>query len=125
MQVVVPILIVVAVLVVGAVVLAIRRRSSTNAVLPRPDVRTKASIPEPPPMNDLESALSEVTDSTGRPIGERIDAEAAIVDDLKVPDDTGPLLRRALDNVVDPATEHTADADADRPANAGEDTSAS
>ena len=61
------------------------------------------------PMTGLESALAQVKDRSGRPIGERIEAEH--VDDLRVPDDTGPLLRRALDHVTpsvdrstDPAT---------------------
>jgi hypothetical protein len=56
----------------------------------------------PPPMSDLESALSQVTDRAGRPIRDAIDAEAGHVDDLRVPDDTGPLLRRALDHVARP-----------------------
>ena len=53
-------------------------------------------------MTGLESALAEVTDRDGRPIGERIDAETQHVDDLRIPDDTGPLLRRALDHVEHP-----------------------
>ena len=64
-------------------------------------------------MIDLESALDKATDRSGRPIRSRIDAEAGIVDDLRVPDDTGPVLRRALDNVVRPPTEQRADHDAD------------
>lgn len=55
---------------------------------------------EPAPMTGLESALSQVTDRSGRPIREKIDAEAGHVDELRVPDDTGPLLRRALDSVL-------------------------
>jgi len=50
-------------------------------------------------MTGLEAALAQVTDRDGRPIGERIDAESELVDDLRAPDDTGPLLRRALDRV--------------------------
>ena len=53
-------------------------------------------------MNGLDSALAQVTDSTGRPIRDRIDAETEHVDELRVVDDTGPLLRRALDHVVKP-----------------------
>ena len=33
-----------------------------------------------------------------------IDGEEARVDDLQAPDDTGPLLRRALDRVTPPPT---------------------
>jgi len=51
-------------------------------------------------MTGLESALAQVTDRDGRPIGERIEAESGHVDELRVPDDTGPLLRRALDHVT-------------------------
>ena len=47
-----------------------------------------------------ESALAQVTDRDGKPIRDRIDAEAGHVDELRVPDDTGPLLRRALDHVA-------------------------
>ncbi len=75
-------------------------------------------------MSDLESALSQVTDSTGRPIKDHIDAETDHVDELRVPDDTGPLLRRALDHVAKPADEDAqapdpADADGDPPAEGG------
>jgi hypothetical protein len=60
-------------------------------------------------MTGLESALERVTDRTGRPIRERIDAEARHVDDLRVSDDTGPLLRRALDHVARPGPDTAAD----------------
>jgi hypothetical protein len=50
-------------------------------------------------MTGLESALEAVTDRSGRPIREHLDAETTHVDELRVPDDTGPLLRRALDHV--------------------------
>jgi hypothetical protein len=65
-------------------------------------------------MTGLEAALAEVTDRDGRPIGERIEAEAEIVDDLRVPDDTGPLLRRALDRVEHDDAAHR-DPDDDTP----------
>ena len=105
---------VVAVAVVVALVLVLRRRGTpTPAADPAPP-----APPEPPPMSGLESALSRVTDRAGRPIREHIDAETAHVDDLRVPDDTGPLLRRALDHVSHadepkphPAPTPTADAD--------------
>lgn len=51
-------------------------------------------------MTDLESALAKVTDRDGRPIREKIDAESIHVDPLRDPNDTGPLLRRALDSVA-------------------------
>ncbi len=52
-------------------------------------------------MRGLEGALDQVTDRTGRNMREKIEGGTAI-DDLRVPNDTGPILRRALDNV-----EHT------------------
>ncbi|NNE12246.1 MAG: hypothetical protein HKN41_08385 [Ilumatobacter sp.] len=65
------------------------------------------------PMTGLESALAQVKDRSGRPIGERIEAEH--VDDLRVPDDTGPLLRRALDHVRPADDDAAADAAAVAP----------
>ena len=105
------ILVVIAVLVVIGVLGAKRRKPAAPA---RPNAAPEAaggtaSIPTPAPMSDLESALSHVTDSTGRPIRDHIDAETDHVDELRVPDDTGPLLRRALDHVEKPADEATDD----------------
>jgi hypothetical protein len=91
--------IVAAVVVVAVVVVLLLRRGRST---PPPAATAEPAPPpkpEPAPMNDLEAALNQVTDRTGRPIRERIDAEASHVDDLRDPDDTGPLLRRALDSV--------------------------
>ncbi len=85
--------IVVAAVVVSVVLGSRRKRSPVAPATPPAPLG-------PPPMNDLESALSQVTDRAGRPIRDAIDAEASHVDDLRVPDDTGPLLRRALDHVA-------------------------
>ena len=52
-------------------------------------------------MTGLEVALDQVTDRSGKNMREKIETGTAI-DDLIVPEDTGPILRRALDNV-----EHT------------------
>ncbi len=51
-------------------------------------------------MTGLESALNQVVDRSGRSFADRLSAESAHVDELRVPDDTGPLLRRALDHVA-------------------------
>lgn len=106
MQVLILILILVAVAVLVGAVLLIRRKrvapyqtSDLASPADTPDTPAPAA-PGPAPMSDLESALAQVTDRTGRPIGDRIDAETEHVDELRVPDDTGPLLRRALDHVV-------------------------
>jgi flagellar basal body-associated protein FliL len=121
-QVLILILIVIALVVVIGAVFAMRRKPaspSTARSAPEVDARTPV-VPEPPPMSDLESALSQVTDSTGRPIKDHIDAETDHVDELRVPDDTGPLLRRALDHVAKPADDEAQTPDPD---NAGDDPS--
>lgn len=83
-----------------AFVLISRRRGafgSTHEHVAAPAAPTSTPRPEPEPMTGLESALAQATDSEGRPIKDRLDSEH--IDDLRVPDDTGPLLRRALDHV--------------------------
>lgn len=85
---------------IAIVVIAIMRRSDTSVAAPIVETPTRPPRPADPPMNGLESALAQVTGRDGRPIGERIEAEASHVEELRVPDDTGPLLRRALDHVV-------------------------
>ncbi len=98
---------------VGAVIIAVvvaivllvlvpRRRTKVGA-----DTPTTPAVDAPPveaPMTGLEAALSQVTDRSGRPLREHIDAEQQHVDELRVPDDTGPLLRRALDHVEQPGS---------------------
>ena len=63
-------------------------------------------------MTGLEQAHDQVTDRSGRKMREKIE-QATPIDDLLIPDDTGPVLRRALDNVEHaapaPATEPTSD----------------
>jgi hypothetical protein len=85
--------------VIAAVVLGRRRPTPPTAEPGRP---APPPQPEDRPMTDLESALATATDRSGRPMRDVIEAEAAHVDDLRVPDDTGPLLRRALDSVARP-----------------------
>lgn len=94
------VMVVVIVIVAAAVAVASRRRS-TAASSASPVVATPLPVDEP--MTGLESALSRITDRSGRPLREHIDAEQRHVDELRVPDDTGPLLRRALDRVEHPA----------------------
>lgn len=73
-------------------------------------VSAAPSVPVPPPMTDLEAALDQVADRSGKTLRDKLEAESAVVDDLRVPDDTGPLLRRALDRVAQPGDD---DADVD------------
>lgn len=110
---------VVAVVIVVVVIVAViaRRRRATPETAAPPPASTPAAPPSTP-MTDLESALAKVTDRDGRPIKDRIDAEAAHVDPLRDPDDTGPLLRRALDSVAhhdDAASTETDPSSADAP----------
>ena len=114
---------VVAVAVVVAVVLISRRRTSTpTAAMPPPPPAPTMPPPraQPAPMTGLESALASVTDRDGRPLAEHLDDETTHVDDLRVPDDTGPLLRRALDHVQHRPDPADAAADADDPGTATE-----
>jgi hypothetical protein len=93
--------IVIAVVLVGLVVILIavvvglfmRRKARTTA--PAAPARP---LPEPTaPMLGLETALDQATDRSGRPVREKF--ESGSIDDLRVVDDTGPVLRRALDQV--------------------------
>ena len=82
-----------------AVTLTVRARGTrARSGEPVPDA-TRSTIAPPAPMVGLESALDQAMDRSGRNMREKLEAEAAIVDDLKVADDTGPILRRALDRV--------------------------
>lgn len=66
------------------------------------------------PMVGLEAALDGVTDGQGRTLREQLDAGAPGVEQLRVDDDTSPILRRALDHVApavgaEPTAEHGED----------------
>lgn len=92
---VIVIAVIVVMIIVAAALLIRRRRSSTS----EPAATPPPAAPPAAPMTDLEAALAQVTDRDGRPIRERIEAASVHVDPLRDPDDTGPLLRRALDSV--------------------------
>jgi hypothetical protein len=94
---VIVLVVVIAVVALAAVVLW--RRSSSDVATPSDAAVAASPLADEAPMSGLEAALAKVTDRDGRPIAERIDAEAQHVDELRVPDDTGPVLRRALDHV--------------------------
>lgn len=98
---IVVVVVVVVVIVVAAIVaLSVSRGRSDSAADPVVLAQPPRIRPADEPMTGLESALAQVTDRAGRPIGDRIDAESGHIDELRVPDDTGPLLRRALDHVA-------------------------
>jgi ABC-type transporter Mla subunit MlaD len=72
-----------------------RRRKKTVAPAPAAHETIRATQPAAP-MTDLESALSQI-DAGGQSLREVLATDADI-DDLR--DGTGPILRRALDNVA-------------------------
>jgi hypothetical protein len=89
--------VVVAVVIVGGWLLWARSRKSAAPASP-PVPERVSRVTDTAPMTGLEVALDEVTDSSGRKMRENLETGTAI-DDLIVPEDTGPILRRALDNV--------------------------
>ena len=90
--------VVVIVAVVGRAVVLRRGTDPVSAAASAPGMA--AAPAQASPMGDLEAVLSQLTDRDGRPIRERLDAESDHVDRLRDPDDTGPLLRRALDSIA-------------------------
>jgi hypothetical protein len=60
--------------------------------------RPRPVISDNTPMTGLELALDQATDRSGRNMREKME-DGTGIDDLRVPDDTGPILRRALDSV--------------------------
>jgi hypothetical protein len=97
--------VVIAVLVVvgaGVTTLVVRKRRAAAALAEAEANRSRTTIAPSAPMTGLESALDQVADRSGTKLRQKLEAEAAIVDDLRVADDTGPLLRRALDRVEHP-----------------------
>jgi FtsZ-interacting cell division protein ZipA len=82
--------------VVGWVLWSRSRKGSAPAS--QPATERTSRVQDPTPMTGLEVALDQVTDRSGRNMREKIETGTAI-DDLIVPEDTGPILRRALDNV--------------------------
>ena len=94
------IVVVVIVAVIGVVGGILWSRSRTSPV-PDPTPERTSRVSDPTPMTGLEVALDQVTDRSGKNMREKIEAGTGI-DDLIIPDDTGPILRRALDNVEHP-----------------------
>lgn len=86
---------------VGALV-AMSKKKAAAAAAELEANRNRSTIAPAAPMTGLESALDQAMDRSGRKMRDKIEAEAEIVDGLKSSDDTGPILRRALDRV-----EHT------------------
>jgi hypothetical protein len=94
------IVVVIVAVVVGIVGWVLWSRSR-KAPAADPTEERASRVTDPTPMTGLEVALDQVTDRTGRNMRDKIESGTAI-DDLIVPDDTGPILRRALDNVEHP-----------------------
>ena len=84
---------------VGGALLARHRAGADTASAPEASPAPRPPRPEPAPMTGLEEALNKATDRTGHTLADRLDGETDHVADLRHTDDTGPLLRRALDSV--------------------------
>jgi hypothetical protein len=82
--------------VVGGVLWSRSRKSAASAPDPTPERVSR--VTDATPMTGLEVALDQATDRSGKNMREKIETDTEI-GDLIVPDDTGPILRRALDNV--------------------------
>ena len=109
-------IVIIAVIVVAiaiAVALVARRKRQARPV--GAEATSRPPRPEPEPMHGLEDALNRITDRSGATMADRLDAEATHIDEIRVSDDTGPLLRRALDHVTphEPTTEPYEPDDAD------------
>jgi hypothetical protein len=93
------IIVVVIVAVAGVVGWVLRSRSrKARAAAAQPEPARASRVTDATPMTGLEVALDQATDRSGRNMRDKIESGTAI-DDLIVPDDTGPILRRALDHV--------------------------
>ena len=92
---IVVVVIVAVVLVVGGMLLS---KAHAKPAPPPAAPERVSRVTDAAPMTGLEVALDQVTDRTGRNMRDKIETGTAI-DDLIVPEDTGPILRRALDNV--------------------------
>ena len=110
--------VVVVVVVVLATLIAIRMRRSARAIDTGPPPKVVDDTPEPVhALDDALRAVESLTDATGSSLLDQVDREGrtirdrlasgeAHLDALRQPDDTGPLLRRVLDEVAgaDPPT---------------------
>lgn len=94
--------IVIALVAVSAAVAGVVWVRSFRSCAAKQAVESTPRVEPPAPMTGLESALAEAHDRTGRSLGECLANETDHVDPLRVPDDTSPLLRRALDHVAGP-----------------------
>ena len=93
------IIVVVIVAVAGVVGWVLWSRSrKARAAAAQPEPARASRVTDATPMTGLEVALDQATDRSGRNMRDKIESGTAI-DDLIVPDDTGPILRRALDHV--------------------------
>lgn len=94
---------------IGVVVSKRRSQQTPPPPPPPPPPVPKVERPEPPPMTGLEDALNRATDRSGTTMADRLESKSDSVEDFRVTDDTGPLLRRALDR-LHPTDEPTTDA---------------
>jgi hypothetical protein len=109
MWIVAGVIVVVVVLAVGAMV--VRRRRAAHADKSPAPTPANESLPPVHALDDALRTVESLTDATGsslldqvdrdgRTIRDRLASGEAHLDSLRQPDDTGPLLRRVLDEVA-------------------------
>ncbi|HWM18490.1 MAG TPA: hypothetical protein VNO51_02300 [Ilumatobacteraceae bacterium] len=102
---------IVVVVVAIAVAVIIRKRRATRADRSPAPSRTAEALPPVHALDDALRTVESLTDATGsslldqvdrdgRTIRDRLASGEAHLDSLRQPDDTGPLLRRVLDEVA-------------------------
>jgi hypothetical protein len=102
---------IVVVVVAIAVAVIIRKRRAAGADRPPAPSRTAEALPPVHALDDALRTVESLTDATGsslldqvdrdgRTIRDRLASGEAHLDSLRQPDDTGPLLRRVLDEVA-------------------------
>jgi hypothetical protein len=89
-------IIIVAVLLVALVAMLVLKGRGVEG--PAIAVKPERNTADLQPMTGLESALDQAMDRSGRNMRDKLESDTAI-DELRIPDDTGPILRRALDHV--------------------------
>jgi hypothetical protein len=92
--------VVVALIVAIALVLGWRSVRRRQDAADKPAPTRRSSIAAAAPLTGLESALDQATDRQGRSLRDQVSGIA--IDDLRVVDDSGPILRRALDHAEQP-----------------------
>lgn len=113
------------VIVMLAIAFAMRKKRSAKPDVPVRRAQFSEPLPDVHALDDALRTVESLTDAKGSSLLDQVDREGrtirdrlasgeAHLDSLRQPDDTGPLLRRVLDEVAgaDPATGTSATPDA-------------